>query len=273
MSATVEAEVEVSIEGSAQEAQAIILRPTIPSGVGTEDADGTEADVRLRALVEAVEACGGAGYGVLLDAVGRTNKTLQRIDDTGWCRCLDVDLDELEPSLRDIEAVAPGRASAVKGLGEAIRGFVYCLSVEMRDWFSHRQGEMAAEVSVWEGSDLSEGNGGCAMCWGRVAGDAGSPGMHPTLPTEPALVLPHVNPTHPIPPHPFMHHLSLAHLSQDRYPFRDFDSLTTEQEIRSQKQLAAGGRGRLWWFFGASTWNALMRALHGSGDGDELSVS
>ena len=31
----------------------------------------------------------------------------ERIDDTGWCRCLDADLDELEKSLRIIEAVLP----------------------------------------------------------------------------------------------------------------------------------------------------------------------
>ena len=62
VSATVGAEVEASIEGSALEAQAIILQPIIPSGVET---DGTEAGIRLRALVEAMEACGGAGYGVL----------------------------------------------------------------------------------------------------------------------------------------------------------------------------------------------------------------
>ena len=49
------------------------------------------------------------GLGLLLDAVGRTNETLQRIDDTGWCRGLDADFEELETILREFEAVAAGR--------------------------------------------------------------------------------------------------------------------------------------------------------------------
>ena len=122
----------------------------------------------------------------------------ERIDDTGWCRCLDADLDELETSLRDIEAVAAGRASAVKGLGEAIRGFVYCLSVEMRDWFSHRQGEMAAEVAVWEGSGLSEGNGGCVGVWQGMQVRRTCILLYPRA--SPSSTPCQPNSSHPIPP-------------------------------------------------------------------------
>ena len=179
---------------------------------------------------------------------------------------MDANLDELETSLRDIEAVAAGRASAVKGLGEAIRGFVYCLSVEMRDWFSHRQGEMAAEVAVWEGSGLSEGNGGCA----GVAGDAGSPDMHPILPrASPSSTSCQPNSSHPIPPLHAPSQPSPPEPGSLPIPGLRF----TEQEIRSKQQLAAGGRGRLLWFLRASTWNALMRALHGSGGSRCLSSS
>ena len=58
------------------------------------------------------------------------------------------------------------------------RGFVSCLIVEMRDLFRRRQGEMAAEEAGWEGGGLSEVSGVCA----GVAGDAGSPDLHSTLP-------------------------------------------------------------------------------------------
>lgn len=73
--------------------------------------DDTEAKGRaLREEVEMSADVGRVGLGLLLDAVGRTNETLQRIaDDTGWCRGLDADFDELETILREFEAVAAGR--------------------------------------------------------------------------------------------------------------------------------------------------------------------
>ena len=79
--ATVEDEVVVSIEGADPEAQAIPLRPTLPSGVTT---DGTVANVRaLREEVVMAAGVDRVGMGYLLDVLGRTNVTLQRMDDAG----------------------------------------------------------------------------------------------------------------------------------------------------------------------------------------------
>ena len=53
--ATVEAEVEVSFEGSAPDAQVILLRPTIPSGLATDD---TKAAFRASGDVGRRRQCG-----------------------------------------------------------------------------------------------------------------------------------------------------------------------------------------------------------------------
>ena len=70
VTATVGAEVVVSIEGADPEAQTITLQLTFPSGVTT---DGTEAKVRaLREEVDMVAGVDWVGMGYLLDALGRT---------------------------------------------------------------------------------------------------------------------------------------------------------------------------------------------------------
>ena len=153
----------------------------------------------------------------------RTNETLQRIDDTGWCRCLDADFDELETIRSEFEAVAAVRA-AVRGMGEVLGGFVYCFMLvrgHARLVQSSRHGEMTAEAVAWEGSGLSEGGEVCA----GVAGDTGSPDRHPSLPrASPGTTSSQPSSSHPIPPLHAPSQPTLAHLSQDRYPFREPNS-------------------------------------------------
>ena len=218
-----------------------------------------------RAAGEALYSCSPGdlqGYGVqlvvLADAISQLTETWRRIDYTTSCGRLDEDLEDLETRLRAVEAAAE-QCAPMRFMGAVVADLL--VNLDVRDRWKRRERE-------WAAATASKG-----AAWG--AGDACIPSqVFPGLSVSPSpsslfhiqLPLPSFSPplSHPTTPHPI-----------PPYPFPSRDSNSAPFPSGGWSDAAAGraakwrgGKGRAgwWWFVEASDWNALMRALHGSGD-------
>jgi hypothetical protein len=198
------------------------------------------------------------GCGVLAAAISQLVETLWRIERTTSCGRLDEDLEDLETQLRVVKAAAE-TCAPMRFMGAAVADFLVNIDVR-NDWKRRERERVAATASK-------------GAAWG--AGDACiPPQVFPGLSVSPfplslfhiqlplltfSPLLSHPTTPHPIPPYPFPSRDS----NSAPFPSGDWSDAAAG---RAAKWRGGKGRAGWWWFVEASDWNALMRALHGSGD-------
>ena len=212
-----------------------------------------------RAACGALYSCSaGDLQGLPAAELSRLVDTLWRIERTTSCGSLEEDLEAMETQLREFEAAAEACAP-VRFMGAMVVDLL--VNLDVRAGWKRRERE-------WAAATASKG-----AAWG--AGDACIPSqVFPGLSVSPSpsslfhiqLPLPTFSPPlshpttpHPIPPYPFPSRDS----NSAPFPSGDWSAAAAG---RAAKWRGGKGRAGWWWFVEASDWNALMRALHGSGD-------
>lgn len=202
------------------------------------------------------------GCGILGDAILQLVETLWRIERTTCCGRLDEDLEDLETQLRVVKAAAE-TCAPMRFMGAVVEDLL--VNIDVRNNWKRRERERVAATA-------SKG-----AAWG--AGYACiPPQVFSGLPVSPTPVpLHYIQP--PLPSfYPSLSHLTSPHPTSP-YPIPSC-STETVPFPSAQKQCSlpdavvggaawqrAEGQTRWWWFISATAWNALMRALHGSGLG------
>mgnify|MGYP001172923110 CR=1 FL=1 len=216
-----------------------------------------------RAACGALYSCSaGDLQGLPAAELSRLVDTLWRIERTTSCGSLEEDLEAMETQLREFEAAAEACAP-VRFMGAMVVDLL--VNLDVRAGWKRRERE-------WAAATASKG-----AAWG--AGDACIPSqVFPGLPVSPTPVpLHYIQP--PLPSfYPSLSHPTSSHPTSP-YPIPSC-STETVPFPSAQKQCSlpdavvggaawqrAEGQTRWWWFISATAWNALMRALHGSGLG------
>ena len=202
------------------------------------------------------------GCGVLAAAISQLVETLWRIERTTSCGRLDEDLEDLETQLRVVKAAAE-TCAPMRFMGAVVADFLVNIDVR-NDWKRRERERVAATASK-------------GAAWG--AGDACiPPQVFPGLPVSPTPVplhyiqppLPSFYPSlsHPTSPHPTSPY-PIPSCSTETVPFPSAQKQCSlpDAVVGGAAWQRAEGQTRWWWFISATAWNALMRALHGSGLG------
>ena len=202
------------------------------------------------------------GCGILGDAILQLVETLWRIERTTCCGRLDEDLEDLETQLRVVKAAAE-TCAPMRFMGAVVADFLVNIDVR-NDWKRRERERVAATASK-------------GAAWG--AGDACiPPQVFPGLPVSPTPVplhyiqppLPSFYPSlsHPTSPHPTSPY-PIPSCSTETVPFPSAQKQCSlpDAVVGGAAWQRAEGQTRWWWFISATAWNALMRALHGSGLG------
>ena len=204
------------------------------------------------------------GCGVLAAAISQLVETLWRIERTTSCGRLDEDLEDLETQLRVVKAAAE-TCAPMRFMGAVVADLLVNKNIDVRDQWKRRERERVAATA-------SKG-----AAWG--AGDACiPPRVFPGLPVSPTPVplhyiqppLPSFYPSlsHPTSPHPTSPY-PIPSCSTEMVPFPSAQKQCSlpDAVVGGAAWQRAEGQTRWWWFISATAWNALMRALHGSGLG------
>ena len=202
------------------------------------------------------------GCGVLAAAISQLVETLWRIERTTSCGRLDEDLEDLETQLRVVKAAAE-TCAPMRFMGAVVEDLL--VNIDVRNNWKRRERERVAATA-------SKG-----AAWG--AGDACiPPQVFPGLPVSPTPVplhyiqppLPSFYPSlsHPTSPHPTSPY-PIPSCSTETVPFPSAQKQCSlpDAVVGGAAWQRAEGQTRWWWFISATAWNALMRALHGSGLG------
>ena len=202
------------------------------------------------------------GCGVLAAAISQLVETLWRIERTTSCGRLDEDLEDFETQLRVVKAAAE-TCAPMRFMGAVVADFLVNIDVR-NDWKRRERERVAATASK-------------GAAWG--AGDACiPPQVFPGLPVSPTPVplhyiqppLPSFYPSlsHPTSPHPTSPY-PIPSCSTETVPFPSAQKQCSlpDAVVGGAAWQRAEGQTRWWWFISATAWNALMRALHGSGLG------